>query len=83
MSGPLCESGHKVHFRVTCEPAAAVAWSFAGCEPMIPPAVQPPHWRSGLLTSSIGPFPWTSRMMRSGFGEVYGSWYGCGHDVRV
>jgi hypothetical protein len=59
MTGPTWESGHRVQFRVTSEPAAAGAWSLAGSEPAL-------HCTSMEVASSTGPLPGMEREILSG-----------------
>jgi hypothetical protein len=66
-SNVLCESGHRVHFKLTNEPAGTgPPCSGAGVEPETPLAVSPPHCRSMSETSVTGPLPWILRTMRWG-----------------
>jgi hypothetical protein len=60
MTGPTWESGQRVQRRVTVEPAAAVAWSFAGSAPAL-------HWTAADVTSSTGPLPGMEREILSGW----------------
>ena len=69
MTGPMCDSGHRVQRKVTVEPAAAGAWSLAGAESAL-------HWMASEVRSSTGPLPGILREMRSGW------WLGRGVSVR-
>lgn len=63
------EVGQSVHRRLTVLPAATgPPVRFAGTVPTIPPADQPPHWRSISVKSRMGPLPWTGRTILFGMG---------------
>lgn len=59
ITGPTWESGHRVQCKVTVDPAAAVAWSFAGLESVL-------QVMSLKVTSWTGPFPGIDRDTLSG-----------------